>query len=263
MIRRPPRSTLFPYTTLFRSELDVLGLYSPPTPGEGMGGQGMTVQGDRLATVVGGSRNGVYFTSAIMAQEVGHTFGLEPTDSPHYDGGGHSKDPFLIDPFAFDFIRLRPYNPPETGFFLGDVMSWAWGQGMNYTLYNAFDWEHLRQELVRISGLRKGGRKELVSGIKKPFAKSGKIRIEDTSSTLYSKSGFEWQWTETGFRLLERREKRKSELSSSAEKLLSTLGKLGTKEFYAPVNGNPISVVISPMIPITCYDKGLRSSGLP
>src|SRR3712207_8467964 len=25
MIRRPPRSTLFPYTTLFRSELDVLG----------------------------------------------------------------------------------------------------------------------------------------------------------------------------------------------------------------------------------------------
>src|SRR5256885_13063692 len=25
MIRRPPRSTLFPYTTLFRSELDALG----------------------------------------------------------------------------------------------------------------------------------------------------------------------------------------------------------------------------------------------
>src|SRR2546430_9170479 len=25
MIRRPPRSTLFPYTTLFRSELDVMG----------------------------------------------------------------------------------------------------------------------------------------------------------------------------------------------------------------------------------------------
>src|SRR2546430_4516830 len=26
MIRRPPRSTLFPYTTLFRSELDVVAL---------------------------------------------------------------------------------------------------------------------------------------------------------------------------------------------------------------------------------------------
>src|SRR2546426_4448568 len=30
MIRRPPRSTLFPYTTLFRSGLDVLGRVLPP-----------------------------------------------------------------------------------------------------------------------------------------------------------------------------------------------------------------------------------------
>src|SRR2546425_10976721 len=29
MIRRPPRSTLFPYTTLFRSVLDVVGLDAP------------------------------------------------------------------------------------------------------------------------------------------------------------------------------------------------------------------------------------------
>src|SRR5256885_17231913 len=29
MIRRPPRSTLFPYTTLFRSEIDVAGLSVP------------------------------------------------------------------------------------------------------------------------------------------------------------------------------------------------------------------------------------------
>src|SRR5256884_6425299 len=27
MIRRPPRSTLFPYTTLFRSDLDEVGVY--------------------------------------------------------------------------------------------------------------------------------------------------------------------------------------------------------------------------------------------
>src|SRR3712207_7378305 len=32
MIRRPPRSTLFPYTTLFRSELVVTGTLRP-TPG--------------------------------------------------------------------------------------------------------------------------------------------------------------------------------------------------------------------------------------
>src|SRR3712207_6906240 len=30
MIRRPPRSTLFPYTTLFRSEGEPLGLYMLP-----------------------------------------------------------------------------------------------------------------------------------------------------------------------------------------------------------------------------------------
>src|SRR2546423_5571203 len=31
MIRRPPRSTLFPYTTLFRSTLLSGSLYNPPT----------------------------------------------------------------------------------------------------------------------------------------------------------------------------------------------------------------------------------------
>src|SRR3712207_8277656 len=32
MIRRPPRSTLFPYTTLFRSDVDVAGLDAPADP---------------------------------------------------------------------------------------------------------------------------------------------------------------------------------------------------------------------------------------
>src|SRR2546426_12828869 len=32
MIRRPPRSTLFPYTTLFRSQVDVPAKYDPRTP---------------------------------------------------------------------------------------------------------------------------------------------------------------------------------------------------------------------------------------
>src|SRR5439155_8969736 len=46
MIRRPPRSTLFPYTTLFRSQLGATGPREPPQP--------------RLlgpATVRGGSRD--------------------------------------------------------------------------------------------------------------------------------------------------------------------------------------------------------------
>src|SRR5256885_8711373 len=33
MIRRPPRSTLFPYTTLFRSEADFTLAHAPRSPG--------------------------------------------------------------------------------------------------------------------------------------------------------------------------------------------------------------------------------------
>src|SRR2546430_5440216 len=36
MIRRPPRSTLFPYTTLFRSPLDIHALYEAPWRAEGL-----------------------------------------------------------------------------------------------------------------------------------------------------------------------------------------------------------------------------------
>src|SRR5258705_764011 len=37
MIRRPPRSTLFPYTTLFRSDLSFRGFRSSPVTGESQG----------------------------------------------------------------------------------------------------------------------------------------------------------------------------------------------------------------------------------
>src|SRR2546430_9606295 len=36
MIRRPPRSTLFPYTTLFRSKSLTVALAPPPNPRPGM-----------------------------------------------------------------------------------------------------------------------------------------------------------------------------------------------------------------------------------
>src|SRR3712207_8512335 len=51
MIRRPPRSTLFPYTTLFRSHL-LDGLRD--IAGEPLDGSG--VEGDVLVGVVGGQR---------------------------------------------------------------------------------------------------------------------------------------------------------------------------------------------------------------
>src|SRR2546430_3304977 len=57
MIRRPPRSTLFPYTTLFRSREEVLvqaagpGIYQLRTPGFDTGPQGNRYPGALLATV--------------------------------------------------------------------------------------------------------------------------------------------------------------------------------------------------------------------
>src|SRR3712207_8572156 len=52
MIRRPPRSTLFPYTTLFRSADDDLGALvsvSGTGPRNRRGGRAMTVQVGRYA----------------------------------------------------------------------------------------------------------------------------------------------------------------------------------------------------------------------
>src|SRR3712207_7653098 len=53
MIRRPPRSTLFPYTTLFRSKLGDLVLLRPSARGRG-GAKVLRVLGrpDRAADVV-------------------------------------------------------------------------------------------------------------------------------------------------------------------------------------------------------------------
>jgi hypothetical protein len=244
----------------------------PPPGGEGMSGQGMIANGERLATTTGGSISGVYFTASIVAQEVGHTFGLEPKDSPHYDGGSHSTDTQLIDPFAFDFVLLRPYYPPQGGAnFLQDVMFPFLSEGMNSILFNAYDWEHLRRELVEISALalkglnESGGKKKLVGEVQKLFAKLQKIQVQNPESTLSSKPGFEWHWRRNGFqRLVEGKPYRnKSGLAPSAESLLSTLKELGVKEFYAPIDGKPLTIITNTTVHVTCYNNGIRSSGLP
>src|SRR2546425_12692982 len=49
MIRRPPRSTLFPYTTLFRSRHGAVAVLgdAEPGPGDDEGGRGRDVEGPR------------------------------------------------------------------------------------------------------------------------------------------------------------------------------------------------------------------------
>src|SRR2546422_2183596 len=49
MIRRPPRSTLFPYTTLFRSRLDFAS--TPPGPGLGPDAERLRVREPRIRPV--------------------------------------------------------------------------------------------------------------------------------------------------------------------------------------------------------------------
>src|SRR3712207_7380600 len=61
MIRRPPRSTLFPYTTLFRSVVEVARGLPRVVRDEGVAGpEGL--RGERLQKVVGARRHRVHVT---------------------------------------------------------------------------------------------------------------------------------------------------------------------------------------------------------
>src|SRR5258708_13250389 len=69
MIRRPPRSTLFPYTTLFRSEMDVNVEQSPPVAEQ------RRVATERLEILGFRSRRGV---APLRSEE--HTSELQSPD---------------------------------------------------------------------------------------------------------------------------------------------------------------------------------------
>src|SRR2546427_6560822 len=62
MIRRPPRSTLFPYTTLFRSVVALVAVHSGCVAGlsQRSDDQGVAVQGHGIAEVVIGSGVGSF-----------------------------------------------------------------------------------------------------------------------------------------------------------------------------------------------------------
>src|SRR5256885_12779514 len=53
MIRRPPRSTLFPYTTLFRSVVDLIGVVRAARGDDGVAAHGLHVFGNDLGVGVG------------------------------------------------------------------------------------------------------------------------------------------------------------------------------------------------------------------
>src|SRR2546428_6733009 len=70
MIRRPPRSTLFPYTTLFRSLLDHLGAHVLELVGE------LDLLGDGDA-VLGDARRAERFVEDDVARSEEHTSELQ------------------------------------------------------------------------------------------------------------------------------------------------------------------------------------------
>jgi hypothetical protein len=140
------------------------GLYAPrwnppgdPYPGGNSGRPPGSYSNLPRAGCVAGPWNGIEMTAPCFGQEIGHNFGLEPAGSPHFqdpNDPGHSKDAHINDVYAFDFVNLRPYNPPPATHFLGDVMNnlagGAW-QGRDLVLFNAYDWEYLRAQFMLLN----------------------------------------------------------------------------------------------------------------
>jgi hypothetical protein len=235
-------------------------LKTPPPDGEPCGGRapfGVSPPPDRrLGSVCGGRWHNVENTAPIMAQEIAHNFGAVSGFSPHTDGGNHSKDISILDPYAFDFVLLRPYYPVTNGYlgpFVGDVMSYAWQQGKDLTLFNAYDWEHLRDRLSKFSMVSSIAydpqhdiSQETRLDLQNTFTDLQKIDVANPELILSSKPGFEWYWTNVGFQMLKKGEHGNRSITSNIETVFSTLEKLGITEFYAPRDGNPMPVVISP-----------------
>src|SRR3712207_7399813 len=78
MIRRPPRSTLFPYTTLFRSDhLDFWTLVAIGVPTSGFVGLFMTANNTALMTALPNDLKG--FASGMLetARQMGHGLAVD------------------------------------------------------------------------------------------------------------------------------------------------------------------------------------------
>src|SRR3712207_1464756 len=119
MIRRPPRSTLFPYTTLFRSEPGVLRAVEEAEedlallhqPDLLVGGPGDLDDEVGLAVDLGGPSDDlgpgllVVFVQVVVAACSGLDEGLEPLFDELADGLGYEPHPLL----ALSYLLWNPY----------------------------------------------------------------------------------------------------------------------------------------------------------
>jgi hypothetical protein len=251
-----------------------------PGGAESVGGKAFSLNappGTGIAGVVGGNFQGKEMTGSILAQEVGHLFGLEPPDSPHFEDPldeDHSKDPVINDHFAFDFYLLKPYSPPP-GSFLGDVMNNFGGgvrQGRDLVLYNAFDWEHLRKKLAAlvtssktVSSTRRSSRKiqedDTLPAFGSAFSGASAIKTSNPGASLPRKTGYIWAWTAQGFQPVPRVGSKRGSVEQDpiAASIFRLLEGEGVKEFFAPVGRRSLLMVVHPsaLIPFDPVESGI------
>src|SRR3712207_7381868 len=99
MIRRPPRSTLFPYTTLFRSEVEGEGHLERITIKNSRSGETETVPAHSLFIFIGAAPHTDWLDGVVSRDERG--FILSGPDLPRNrerpKGWKLDRDPFLLE----------------------------------------------------------------------------------------------------------------------------------------------------------------------
>jgi len=114
MIRRPPRSTLFPYTTLFRSLLH-------PLEGEGGLQYGLTLQSgaaiDRHEVALGGRDVEESALVVSLDGERGRSsFDVLVDDQPRARLAAGESIPIFLQPYRSYKVRLRPAGPASVDY---------------------------------------------------------------------------------------------------------------------------------------------------
>src|SRR5258707_1957777 len=103
MIRRPPRSTLFPYTTLFRSWMPFDNAQRPG-PGRGTGERAINLPPAVLWLI--GINLAVHVLRSLLSDEADSAiilqFGLIPAN---YTGGGHDLVSQVLAPITYQFLH--------------------------------------------------------------------------------------------------------------------------------------------------------------
>jgi hypothetical protein len=227
--------------------VDVSVLYRPHQLNEDVGGNANYCGVPRVPQCITGESNGVTVTAPIFAQEIGHTFCLEPPTSPHDDGGRHSLDPDIFDPYAYDFVNNRFYvYPTAPGQGLGDAMSWAYRRGNDLCALNTYDWEYLRDKLNGLDSTGTNVNRSTFLPTKEPYVFTAKKKYEKML-TVPRNTKMQWDWTSDGIKpvLQKKAINRRQRITPRLQNFLEKLAESGVDKVYVPINGKPFTIIES------------------